>query len=585
MIGEGKRDKDRRGGYVFENSLLQISEDPDNVLDIGSDDRLFVDSSDSEGPPGPPGPPGEPREASDGNLLDGDVIRFDHDHENRWNVPQTAPFIDVGGTVYNIRAFGAVPGQDATTAIQSAVDSAAVDGGTVLVGVGRYPISAPLLLAEGVVLHIQRGAALVATAAIHVVQLEPTSQIILDGEIDLRGFAATGIYADGASEGWLLILGWNSANQYTAISGEGRIFGDYTVGQTGIHLFADGVTAGANISFLRVCTRTHRCYYGVRLQALNKAYINGNILDVDVAGAVYAWHLDERTGGGIGVSGNLIRGEIQTVPETQRAVYVDGDANTFILVVWDWKIGRAGFPVAIELKGIHNRLITNQLPAEWFARGSATNIIDNTHWRKHPEFKSLAPGGFFNEAFAGVQDDMLLGAHRRHSVTTSFGAGPAVIAELFNADPSDKLPCTNCATGNPQSVTVTLAAPDNGIAFIGVHFGQSRRALKVAISVDTTGSGNWVDLLNMNTTPVDFGVIATVRGKGVTIIYAIRVTFEGYVEGQTAVWLCRLWAFSRTPGSLFVPDSVSGSRSGGAALANLLTILATKGIISDDTGV
>lgn len=46
---------------------------------------------------------------------------------------------DKGGAVFNIRGYGAAPGTDSTSAIQQAIDAAAVDGGCVWVPAGVYP--------------------------------------------------------------------------------------------------------------------------------------------------------------------------------------------------------------------------------------------------------------------------------------------------------------------------------------------------------------------------------------------------------------------------------------------------------------
>lgn len=61
----------------------------------------------------------------------------------------TDVFYDLGGAVFNVKAYGAAGnGSDATTALQNAVAAAKAQGGTVVIPPGDYPFNAPLDLSD-----------------------------------------------------------------------------------------------------------------------------------------------------------------------------------------------------------------------------------------------------------------------------------------------------------------------------------------------------------------------------------------------------------------------------------------------------
>src|SRR5690606_13652384 len=142
---------------------------------------------------------------SDLEAVEADVAgKADLAGGNEFSGDQVGPFVDKGGAVYNVKAYGAVGDgvTDDTAAVLDAIAAAQSAGG------GRVHIGAPTLVTSTLVrpakveLHLGPEAVLKAGADVHVVQLQRDSRLSGNGRIDVTfpGFSSSAIYIRGATD-------------------------------------------------------------------------------------------------------------------------------------------------------------------------------------------------------------------------------------------------------------------------------------------------------------------------------------------------------------------------------------------------
>ena len=268
--------------------------------------------------------------------------------------------------------------QDLAAALAGA---AASGGGEVVAATGTYDVSVPLVVEKNVRLALTPGALLQPTGDHPVVIIRQGGGITGGGFIDVSrqqrySSAAVALYGHA---------GWGTADHHTVIS-DIRIRGDYQEQGSGLGFFARG--PGASIAWVKVeNVDVQRMYYGVRMEATNTepaelAWINGNRINVDVAGAVVGFLL-RGSGPAERVNGNWITSQIQTMSNTVRVLDTDGKWNVFRLMVWDWNDKRAGFPYAVDLRpnSSRNRVQAPSLgEGEVRDSGRANQILHRGGW-------------------------------------------------------------------------------------------------------------------------------------------------------------------------------------------------------------
>lgn len=416
-----------------------------------------------------------------------------------------------------------------------------------------YPVASTIVVPAGKRLICPPETLFIPTADVDVFRVEEGGHI--DGPtIEVNGYA-------GYTKAAIALYGtttWGT-NQLTTIRNvRGRAKTGATAEGIGVLLDA-GTVASGHITFVQVeNVHLHGFATGIKLNsptpASGQTWVNGNVFrGVTLNQPKRAIDLRCSSTAG-GANGNHFIGvQIQSVLGMESALYCEGSYNSLSpLLLWDWDVtvGATTPSVTFTDSAVANDLSTNEAGMRVKDTGWG-NRVDSTFTgglgRKAERILG-APGGTFNPAKYGNQDDWLAFAATRGGVTVT-GAAPSAgaLSNLF--DPNS----TNTATWNtagPNAVEVNWGTAQRGQVY-GITFSDNRKPKTVLCEVQK--GGVWVEVLNVSDN-VAQALEVQPNDPNSFGITGVRWTLSGFSRTNTVneVICERLWMFeAREPGRLW----------------------------------
>lgn len=311
--------------------------------------------------------------------------------------------------------------------------------------------------------------------------------------------------------------------------------------------------------------------------------------------------------GALEVSGNVFEGIIQpntTALNNIRAIYDEGYQNTFSGQIWDWTLAKAP---AVEYAESSRRGL---LQAMVDARLIKTANVDVyyaplvTTWSgdyQYFQYGVRPPSTSETGTFSG-SDDVLAYADRIYTTTwTGDAVTSGSLNSVFRPD-SNVAAWTNL---NSATVKIDLGSTKTYLTAFGAVFGFGTAAApKYADSFLVETSLDDVTYNTIFTTTTNKNYLVGIAGKSFLVGTAryIRITIANTTPRDTTLQRLFMYSgdglsnvyYSKGGGTIYgdigfynapalAKQTITGSKGGNAALADLLTKLAALGLITDST--
>jgi hypothetical protein len=500
-------------------------------------------------------------------------------------------------------------------AIQAAIaDASAAGGGEVILGdAGNWDIAGTLTLASHVSMVLVSGAILRATTDAHVVQMKPGAALV-GGAIDtsgVAGFTSAAVYFDGADR-----FGFD--NGLHIVEGT-RLIGANQAGR-GVYMYAaaPGATSEYVINVRLYNVDIQGFEDGIRLEAVYNSgtastFLNGNYFDhiwlYDCANFIRLTSPQRSGTGAVEANGNVFTNIAFQIEDNAnlRAVYCDGATNRFHnAFIWDWH--RTNSITEIEFSNTsHSNVFEGDALAQYVVDSGRRNTINVNHallrqttYRLREHF--LPPGNSDIPQQAGAQDDYLVGANTRYTVTQTAGSAPTSgsIGNLFDNNPNTYAKWDEAVSTFPVTVEVDFGGDINYLDAVGINFLFSRSADEVALEVYKTADAEWIELVN-TTGNVKSQVFGNTHAHldyldFTSGISKVRFTISGAGSESSdgTVYVERFWLFqsgqkpqtylSALGGTIAGHTTVDGNLTADALIANVASALYVLHAALEDSG-
>ncbi|AWN45075.1 hypothetical protein DK419_00960 [Methylobacterium terrae] len=433
-------------------------------------------------------------------------------------------------------------GGDDVDAIARALNAAAAVRGTAVIRTALKS-STMLTVPSGATLQIE-GGSLTFTADTNGVRIAESARMNGWGDINVgagvAGFSKTAILIDGT--GGITDALISGAIRVNNVSGART--------GTGLGLVAAGLFANRVIYTRLELASISKFATGVQLKASGLAFVNSNYVKV---GVIYdcIYHIVTDTS-----DFNFFTGAIQPEASAARALVVGGQGNQFELMVWDWHLA-ADKATAIEfMPGSRNNIVQSPVGPDLVTdRASASKRDANTvlDWRNiAPALRPLLPPSIRFPTWAGSQDDILVHADKRWTVTQTAGSPPTggALANIFDLD-IDSGAGWNATSAFPVAIEVDFGTTGPGYFFgMGANFDFGQ--VPPNVSFETFDGSTWTTQRTF--TDNANGQVAYAIDGFLTGVRKVRMTMSGAPSGG-AVNVSRMFAFGTLPdgGGAFRP--------------------------------